>query len=93
MKYYNDAIAKDPAYAPVYNDLYKYYYETNVAKSAEYLEKWLANSDDDPKIVITGINEICAGIIQEAITKADECIAAGGTNPYPNLYRFKGICL
>lgn len=49
LKYYNDAIAKDPAYAPVYATLYNYYYNIDVNKSAEYLNKWLANSDDDPK--------------------------------------------
>ncbi|MFZ4769812.1 MAG: tetratricopeptide repeat protein, partial [Ferruginibacter sp.] len=49
MSYFNDAIAKDPAYAPVYFTLWQYYYESNVTKSAEYLDKLLANSDDDPK--------------------------------------------
>ena len=28
MKYYNEAIAKDPAYAPVYENLYNLYYTT-----------------------------------------------------------------
>jgi tetratricopeptide (TPR) repeat protein len=48
MRYYNDAIAKDATYAPVYENLYQYLYTTNVGQSAEYLEKYLANTDDDP---------------------------------------------
>ena len=49
MKYFNDAIAKDATYAPVYENLYQYLYTTNVGQSAEYLEKYLTNTDDDPK--------------------------------------------
>jgi len=92
MKYYNDAIAKDPAYAPVYNTLFNYYYETNVGRSAEYLEKWLANSDDDPKACFYRASmKYAQGLFNEAITKADECIAAGGANPYVNLYGLKAL--
>ncbi|MEO8771683.1 MAG: hypothetical protein ABI402_16425 [Ferruginibacter sp.] len=87
MKYYNDAIAQDPAYAPVYGNLYNYYYATNVPKSAEYLEKWLANSDDDPKACYyRAAIKYAQGLFNDAITKANECITAGGATPYPNLF-------
>jgi hypothetical protein len=88
MKYYNDAIAQDPNYAPVYGNLYNYYYSTNVPKSAEYLEKWLANSDDDPKACYyRAAIKYAQGLFNETITKANECITAAGTTaPYPNLY-------
>ncbi|MEO7524648.1 MAG: tetratricopeptide repeat protein, partial [Ferruginibacter sp.] len=90
MKYYNDAIAQDPNYAPVYGNLYNYYYNTNVPKSAEYLEKWLANSDDEPKACYYRASiKYAQALFNEAITKADECIAAGGSNPYPNLFGLK----
>lgn len=90
MKYYNDALAKDPKYAPVYATLYSYYYENNVGKSAEYLDKWLANSDDDPKACYYRASmKYAQGLFTEAISKADECITAGGTTPYPNLYGLK----
>jgi len=91
MRYYNDAIAKDAAYAPVYFNLYSYFYETNVTRSAEYLELYLANSDDDPKnCYYRASMKFAQGLFQEAITKADECIVAGGANPYPNLFGLKG---
>ncbi|MBS1909940.1 MAG: tetratricopeptide repeat protein [Bacteroidetes bacterium] len=90
MKYYNDAIAKDPAYAPVYQTLYNYYYNTDVNKSAEYLNKWLANSDDDPRACFFKASmKYAQGLFLETIQAADACIAAEGSSPYPNLYGLK----
>lgn len=92
MKFYEDAIAQDPAYAPVYNNLFNYYYTTNVPKAAEYFEKWLANSDDDPKACYYRSSlKYAQGLFMEAITKADECIKAEGANPYPNLFGLKAL--
>lgn len=94
MKYYNDAIAKDPKYAPVYATLWSYYYETNVSKSAEYLEKLLANSDDDPKACYYRASmKYAQGLFTEAIAKVDECLASGGTAPYAKVYGIKAYAL
>jgi tetratricopeptide (TPR) repeat protein len=91
MRYYNDAIAKDAAYAPVYFNLYNYFYETNVTRSAEYLEKYLASTDDDPKnCYFRASMKFAQGLFAETVSKADECITAGGNEPYPNLYGLKG---
>ena len=90
MKYFNDAIALDPKYAPVYYNLFNYYYENNVSRAAEYLDKWLANSDDDPKACFYRASlKYAQGLFNEAIAKADECIAAEGASPYPNIYGLK----
>jgi len=92
MRYFNEAIAMDPKYAPVYNTLFNYYYSTNVTRSAEYLEKWLANSDDDPRACSYRASmKYAQGLFNEAITKADECIREGGSTPYPNLYGIKAL--
>ena len=89
---YNDAIAKEPAYAPVYSTLFNYYYETNVPRSAEYLEKLLANSDPDAKACFYRANILYAlAKYQEAINKADKCVAADGRNIYPKLYHVKAF--
>lgn len=89
MKYYNEAIAKDPAYGPVYENFNQYYYLTNVGKSSEYLDKFLANTDDDPKNCFYRTQmKYAEGKFAEAISKADECIK-GSTEPYPNLYGVK----
>jgi len=85
MKYFNEAIAKDPAYAPVYKNLSDLYYNTNVTKSAEYLDKYLANTDDDPKnCYYQASMKYAQGLFTEAITKADQCLAA--PQPYWKLY-------
>jgi tetratricopeptide (TPR) repeat protein len=92
LKYYEDALAKDPNYGPVYENYYKYYYESNVSKSAEYLEKWLQNADDDPKACnYRASMKYAQGFFNEAVNKADECIAAQGTTPYINLYKIKAF--
>lgn len=92
LQYYNDAIAKDARYAPVYNTLYTYYYETDVPRAAQYLEKYLTNSDDDPKACSYRASILYAqALFADAIRKADECIAAGGANPYVNLYKIKSF--
>ncbi len=90
--FYNDAIAKDVRYAPVYNTLFNYYYETDVPKSAQYLEKWLTNSDDDPKACYYRASmQYAQGLFSEAVAKASDCINKGGTSVYPNLYGVKAL--
>ena len=92
IKYYNDVIAKDPAYAPVYSNLFNYFYETNVPRAAEYLDKWLLNSDDDPKgCYYRASIKYAQGLFNDAILKADECISKEGDSPYPNLFGIKAI--
>lgn len=94
MKYYNDAIAKDPKYAPVYSTLWAYFYETNVAKSAEYLEKLLANSDDDPKACYYRASmQYAQGLFTQAVAKVDECVSAAGATPYAKVYGIKAYAL
>ena len=90
LKYYNDAIAKDAVFAPVYENLYQYYYKINVDKSADNLEKYIANSDENPKnCYYRASMKFAQAKYAECISKSDECIAAGGTNPYPSLYALK----
>lgn len=90
MKYYNEAIAIDPAYTPVYFTLHQYFYETNVGRSAEYLEKYLAakGSDEPNSCFLRAQMKYAQGLFQDAIVKSDECIASS-PNPYPNLYGIK----
>ncbi|MEO6328279.1 MAG: tetratricopeptide repeat protein [Ginsengibacter sp.] len=90
MKYYNDAIAQDPNFAPVYVWLYDYYYRRDVNKSRDYLNKYIGMSDADPKNCYYQASILYASqLYKESITKSDECITAGGANPYPNLYGLK----
>jgi tetratricopeptide (TPR) repeat protein len=90
MQYYNDAIAKDANYAPVYNTLFSYYYESNVAKAAENLDKLLSVSDNDETACYKRASmKFAQGLFADAISKSNECIAAGGAGAVPNLYGLK----
>ena len=90
MKYYNEAIAIDPNFAPVYYWLYNYYYRRDVNKSRDYLNKYIAVADPDSKNCYSQASILYASqLYKDAITKADECIAQAGAKPYPNLYGLK----
>ena len=95
MKYYNDAIAKDAAFGPVYFNLYRYYTDTkiNVNKAAENLDKYLSNTDDPnspTKCYYRASMLFQQGKFTDVITKADECIQLGGNDPYVKIYALKG---
>jgi tetratricopeptide (TPR) repeat protein len=92
MKYFNDAIATDASYTPVYLNLYKAFYTTNVGKSAEYLEKYLSfmGADEPNACYYRASMKYAQGLFQDAISQANLCITQGGASPYPNLYGVKG---
>lgn len=90
MKYYNAAIAADPNFAPVYYWLYNYYYQRDVNKSREYLNKYIAVADPDSKNCYAEASLLYVSkLYQQAISKSDECIASAGTKVFPNLYGLK----
>jgi tetratricopeptide (TPR) repeat protein len=92
MKYYNEAITKDPKFAPVYVWLSQYYYKRDINKAREYLDKYIAVADADTKNCYYQASYLYAsGQYQQTITKANECISAGGKNPYPSLFGLKAF--
>ena len=91
MKYFNDAIEKDPAFAPVYKNLSDLYYNIEVTKSAGYLDKYLEYADDDPKnCYYRASMKYAQGLFKEAITLSSQCIAGATTTPYPKLFGIQG---
>jgi len=88
FKFYNEAIALDVNYSPVYFTLFQYYYSINVNKSADYLEKYLTakGSDEVNACYLRTALKASQGFYQETINKGKECIAAGGATPNPKLY-------
>ncbi|MBA2250983.1 MAG: tetratricopeptide repeat protein [Chitinophagaceae bacterium] len=87
MRYYNEAIAKDPKFSPVYEWLSEYYYHRDINKAREYLDKYIAVADQDSKNCYYQASFLYAsGKFQDAINKSKECITLGGANPYPKLY-------
>ncbi|MEO6288729.1 MAG: tetratricopeptide repeat protein, partial [Ginsengibacter sp.] len=90
MKYYNDAIAADPNFAPVYYWLYNYYYQRDVNKARDFLNKYIAVADADSKNCYAEASLLYVSqLYQEAITKSDQCISSAGEKPFPNLYGLK----
>jgi tetratricopeptide (TPR) repeat protein len=90
MEYYNKAMTNDPAYAPVYANLFSYYYETDVPKASMYFDKWMAIAEKDAKTCFyQSLLKYAQGLFMEAISQANDCIASEGENPYPNLYGLK----
>lgn len=47
LRYYDETIALDPNYTRVYWILHQYFYETDVVKSATYLDKYLGAKGSD----------------------------------------------
>ncbi len=46
-EWFDKAIAADPSYGPVYLEYFVYYEERDVNQAKVYLDKWVANSDQD----------------------------------------------
>ncbi len=91
MKYYNEAIAADPNFAPVYYWLYSYYYERDVNKAREYLNDYVKVADKDSKNCHAEASLLYVSkLYEEAIKKADACIStAPEAKPFPALYALK----
>lgn len=90
MRYYSEAMAKDPKFAPTYGWLSEYYYHRDINKAREYLDKYIAVADADSKNCYYQASFLYAsGKNQEAITKADQCLTQGGVNAYAKLYGIK----
>lgn len=87
LQYYNDAIALDPNYSRVYFILYQYFYETDVVKSAAYLDKYLAakGSDEPNACFLSAQMKFAQGLFAETVTSVENCIATN-PDPYPNLF-------
>jgi Flp pilus assembly protein TadD len=90
MRYYADAMREDANFAPVYYWLYTYYYQRDVNKAAEYLNKYVAVADNDSKNCYAKASLFYVSKkYAETITQADACITAAGQKTFPNLYGLK----
>ena len=91
MRYYMDAMREDPQYAPVYYWLYTYYYNRDVNKAADYLNKYIAVADNDSKNCYAKASLLFVSKkYEQSITQANSCIDSAGNKSDPNLYGLKG---
>jgi tetratricopeptide (TPR) repeat protein len=85
---FDAAIAADPAYAPVYEQLFLYWYLRDVNKAAEYLDKYAANSDQGPELEYMKAGMLyVSGKVAESRTRAQQLIGQYGSNVNPRMYK------
>jgi tetratricopeptide (TPR) repeat protein len=85
---YEEATQLDPAYAPAYYNLFYHYYFRDVNKAGDYLNKYMANTDQGPdmeyiKTDYTYAKSDFAGAKQ----RAQELITQYGDKVNPRMYR------
>lgn len=91
MRFYQDAMREDENFAPVYYWLYSYYYNRDVNKAREYLNKYVAVADQNSKLCYAEASlYYVSKMYEQTIQKADSCIT-GSTEekPFPNLFGLK----
>jgi len=70
-QWFDKAIAADPTYGPVYLGYFVYYEERDVNLAKTYLDKWVANSDQDCKSAyFVADYYLRAGNYQESLNRA-----------------------
>src|SRR5687768_1021556 len=88
LKAYEEAVALDPAYAPAYFNLFYHYYFRDVNKAGEYLNKYIANTDQGPETEYINTDYTYAkGDFAGARQRAEALIQQHGEKVNPRMYR------
>jgi Flp pilus assembly protein TadD len=90
MPAFEKSVAMDPQYGPAYYSLYVHYYERDVVKAEEFLNKYISVIDADPQNDYYRIDlKYASRKFQEALEAADQLIAQLGETVKPRIYRLK----
>ncbi len=85
---FEESVTIDPTYAPGYYELFYYWYFRDVNKAADYLNKYVANTDQGPKVEYLQTDFTYAkGDFAGARTKAQSLIQQYGEKVNPRMYR------
>lgn len=85
-QFFNNAIAADPAFPSVYYAYYQYYANRDVSKAKDYLDKYVASADKDPRNDLYLADYLFrAGKYDESLAKVKEIEAAVGFKALPRL--------
>jgi len=85
---FEESITLDPAYAPTYYELFYYWYFRDVNKAGQYLDKYIANTDQGPNIEYLKTDYTYAkGDFAGAKTNAQNLINQYGDKVNPRMYR------
>ena len=88
LKYFNEAIQKDPAFTPALYELYYYYYFRDVHLAKQYLDQYIAHSDPsiEHEYIQTDLLYVSSKH-QEALDKAKFLLQKEGNAAQPRLYK------
>ena len=88
LKYFMEAIQKDPAYTPALYELYYYYYFRDVNLAKQYLDQYIAHSDPsvEHEYIVTDLLFVSSKH-QEALDKAKALLQKEGDAAQPRLYK------
>ena len=90
---FEEAVQLDPAYAPAYYELFYYYYTRDVNKAGEYLDKYIANTDQGPEVEYTKTDLLYSSSkFADAKTKALGLISSLGDKVAPRMYKMVAYC-
>ena len=85
-QYFNNTIAADPAFPPVYYAYYEYYSTRDVNRAKEYLDKYIGSADKDPILDLVLADYLFrSGKNNESLAKVKELDAAIGAKVLPKL--------
>ncbi len=85
-KFFNDAIAVDATFPPVYLTLFNYYSDKDVNKAKSYLDKYISVADADPDNDFYLADYLFrAGKYTESIAKAQEIETKSGITLVPRI--------
>ncbi len=88
LPYYESAVSLDETYAPAYFNLFYYYYFRDVNKAGNYLNSYIANSDQGPETEYIKTDYTYArGDFAGAKQRAQELINQYGEKVNPRMYR------
>ena len=88
LKYFNNAIMRDPLFAPPYYELYYYYYFRDVNKAAENLKLYVENVEPsiENEYYLADLYYVSSKP-KEAIEKAQSLLTQEGDKAKPRLYK------
>jgi tetratricopeptide (TPR) repeat protein len=85
---FEESITLDPAYAPTYYELYYYWYFRDVNKAGQYLDKYIASTDQGPNVEYVRTDYTYAkGDFAGAKASAQNLINQFGDKVNPRMYR------
>ncbi len=89
LEYLNDAVRRDPAFAPAYYELFYYnFYRAKFPEAQEYLTKYIANSDPEPQHEFLSAQLCWANKdFACAVTKAENVVSITGEKTKPKVLK------